>query len=86
MARQNQRRLEKRLVNQIRHMALQAQRLHQQVDLMCPIEFQQGQRIDDEDSIACEWNNAHIASFALADALTSLVMELEPTQALPDAG
>ena len=75
-----------RAFNQLRHLSETAYRLYERVEEMCPVEFRPGQRIDEADYAAGEWQNAHAAAFALADALASLVLELDPSEVTSDIG
>lgn len=73
-----------RAINQLRHLSKTAYRLYERVEEMCPVEFRQGRRSDEMDFVAGEWQNAHAAAFALADALASLVLELDPSEVSTD--
>ncbi len=75
-----------RAVNQLRHLSETAYRLYERVEEMCPVEFRPGQRIDEADVMADEWQNAHAAALALAEATASLVLHLDPAEASLEIG
>lgn len=73
------RRLRKRLLNQIRHLASEAEKLRDRVQALCPEEYRVGQEIDPSaDFLAHDWNTAHCAAHDLANSLESVAFMLGP--------
>jgi len=71
--------LQKRLLNQIRHLASEAEKLCERVEAMCPVEYRVGQPMDESaDFLHYEWNTAHCAAYDLANSLESVACMLDP--------
>jgi hypothetical protein len=72
------RRLQKRLLNRIRHLVEEAEKLRDRVQDLCPEECRTGQPADDTDFLASEWQLARCAAWDLAEALAGVATILDP--------
>jgi hypothetical protein len=71
--------LQKRLLNQILHLANEAEKLCERVHALCPEEYRAGQVVDESaDFLPYEWNLASVAAYDLAFSLASIAVLLDP--------
>lgn len=69
--------LQKRLLNRLRHLVEEAEKLRDRVEELCPAEYRVGHAVDESDFLASDWNLAHCASHDLADSLDNIALMLD---------